>query len=99
MYPATAPAFGALRAAVESEWVPAMLGLLGLEAELLPAIWDIDFLRGPKTTAGDDSWALCEINASCVSPFPDEAPTAIARTVRARLAVPEASGRAGPSRT
>ena len=54
-------------------------------AEALPAIWDADFLRGPRTPAGDDTWVLCEINASCVSPFPDTAAEAIAETALARV--------------
>jgi len=80
-----AAAFRALRVAVESEWVPGMLHLLGLDAAALPAIWDADFLRGPKTAADEDTWVLCEINASCVSPFPGEAAGAIARTAYARV--------------
>jgi hypothetical protein len=81
-----AAAFRALRVAVERDWVPAMCRLLALDEHELPAIWDADFLRGPKTPAGDDTWVLCEINASCVSPFPDEAADAIAATALARIA-------------
>jgi len=32
----------------------------------LPIIWDADFLYGPKTPSGDDSYVLCEINVSAV---------------------------------
>jgi hypothetical protein len=80
-----APAFRSLRYALESEWVPGMLQLLNLEAESLPAIWDADFLRGPKTPAGEDTWVLCEVNVSCVSPFPDAAAQAIAQIALARV--------------
>jgi hypothetical protein len=53
---------------------------LGMDARSLPAIWDADFLLRPqKNVAGQDAWVLCEVNASCVSPFPDEAAQAIAR--------------------
>src|SRR5262245_43635785 len=85
MYGPEAGAFRALRVAIESEWVPGMLRLLGLDAAALPAIWDADFLRGPRTAAGADTWVLCEINASCVSPFPEEAAWAIAQTTCARV--------------
>jgi hypothetical protein len=85
MYGPDAAAFRTLRLATESEWVPGMLDLLGVHAAALPAIWDIDFLRGPRTAGGEDTWVLCEINASCVSPFPEEAAGAIAQTACARV--------------
>jgi len=80
------PAFARLRTALESEWIPGMRRLLGLSAESLPAIWDADFLRGDTLTRGcEDPWVLCEINASCVSPFPDSAAGMIARTAYERV--------------
>ena len=39
----------------------------------LPAPWDVDFLFGPKTATGQDTYVLCEINVSSVAPFPDKA--------------------------
>jgi hypothetical protein len=86
MYDERAPAFRTLRDRLESEWVPGMQSLLGLGVSALPAIWDADFLRGAKTPAGEDTWVLCEINASCVSPFPDSAAEPIARTTLAQIA-------------
>jgi hypothetical protein len=47
-----------------------MTGVLGISPEELPVIWDADFLFGPKTAAGHDTWVLCEINVSAVWPFP-----------------------------
>jgi hypothetical protein len=44
----------------------------------LPAIWDADFLLGPKTPTGEDTYVLCEINVSGVFPIPDEAVTPLA---------------------
>jgi len=84
MHGPDAPAFRALRAALESDWIPGMQRLLGVDTDSLPAIWDADFLRGPEP--GGDSWVLCEINASCVSPFPDAAADVIARTTLERVA-------------
>jgi hypothetical protein len=78
--------FQALRTRMEDEWVPAMTRLLDIEPTSLPVIWDADFLYGPKTSAGEDSYVLCEINVSAVLPIPDEAPAAIARCVADRLA-------------
>jgi hypothetical protein len=51
----------------------------------LPIIWDADFLLGPRTASGDDTYVLCEINVSSVFAVPDQAPAAIARLVEARL--------------
>ena len=67
------PQFQRLRRAMETEWVPALQRLLEIETEALPVIWDADFLYGPKTAAGEDTYVLCEINVSCVFPFPDQA--------------------------
>ena len=47
----------------------------------MPVIWDADFLYGPKTAAGEDTYVLCEINVSAVLPIPEEAPAEIARCV------------------
>lgn len=85
MLPSDAPEFRALRKSLEQDWVPSMRGLVDLEEAFLPALWDADFLFGPKTAAGEDTFILCEINASCVSPFPDEAPAKIAEHVWNRV--------------
>jgi hypothetical protein len=77
--------FQALRMKMESEWTPQLMQTLGLDAASLPIIWDADFLYGPRTAAGDDTYVLCEINVSSVFPIPDQAPAAIARLALARL--------------
>jgi hypothetical protein len=85
MHPATALEFQALRKKMESEWTPRMMQLLDIDAGSLPIIWDADFLYGPRDASGQDSYVLCEINVSSVFPFPDHAPSEIARLVGARL--------------
>ena len=80
------PPFQGLRAKMEGDWVPAMIRRLQIDPADLPVIWDADFLYGPKTASGEDSYVLCEINISAVLPIPDEAPGAIARCVARRLA-------------
>jgi hypothetical protein len=85
MHPASAPAFQALRANMESEWVPRMMRLLDIDRGSLPIIWDADFLYGPRTAAGEDTFVLCEINVSSVFAIPEQAPAAIARLTRERL--------------
>jgi hypothetical protein len=82
--PDAAP-FQALRAKMESEWTPQMMQVLGIAARELPIIWDADFLYGPRTATGEDTYVLCEINVSCVFAIPDQAPAAIAGLVAGRL--------------
>lgn len=85
MHPATEPRFAGLRRVMEAVWLPGMLGLLGLDPARLPAVWDADFLLGPRDASGADTYVLCEINVSSVLPFPDVAAGAIAQTAIARM--------------
>jgi hypothetical protein len=85
MHPVSAPAFQALRTKMESEWTPQMMQLLDIDTKSLPIIWDADLLYGPRDLSGEDTYVLCEINVSSVLPFPDQAPSEIARLVLARL--------------
>ena len=77
--------FQNLRALMERDWTPGMARDLGIEMSDLPVIWDADFLLGPKTPDGRDTYVLCEINVSSVFPIPDEAPDALAETLIGRL--------------
>ena len=69
---------------MESEWVPQMMQVLDIDRGSLPIIWDADFLYGPCTAAGEDTYVLCEINVSSCFAIPDQAPAAIAALVLAR---------------
>jgi hypothetical protein len=75
-----------LRDLMESEWVPQLQQLLDLDAHSLPVIWDADFLYGPKTASGDDTYVLCEINASSTFAFPEHAMPTVAEATLDRLA-------------
>lgn len=77
--------FQNLKATLEGEWIPQMCDLLGVSTDALPVIWDADFLLGPRSAGGRDSYVLCEINVSSVFPIPAEAPDAIAETLLSRL--------------
>ncbi len=94
MHPPDAPEFQALRARLESDWVPGLRRLLDIETLSLPALWDADFLYGPKTGSGEDTYVLCEINCSAVSPFPDSAAAPVARATFACVNASR-TGRAG----
>ena len=82
--PDAAP-FQQLRARMEEEWTPQMMRLLDIDAGSMPIVWDADFLYGPRTASGEDTYVLCEINVSSVFAIPDEAPAAIARLTLDRL--------------
>ena len=79
--------FQRLRAVMECDWTPGMARTVGIEMSDLPVIWDADFLLGPKTPDGHDTYVLCEINVSSVFPIPDEAPDALAETLLRRLKI------------
>ena len=85
MHPASAEPFQALRTRMEVDWTPQMMAVLDIEPDSLPIIWDADFLYGPRTASGEDTYVLCEINVSSVFAIPDQAPAEIARLVAARL--------------
>jgi len=85
-HPATMPAFQRLKLLVESEWVPAAQKILHINATDLPMLWDCDFMFGPKEADGRDSYVLCEINVSCVSPFPESAAGPLAAAVMEQIA-------------
>lgn len=91
-HPPGKPEFQALKRQLENEWLPQLLASFKLSAAELPVLWDCDFLLGEKarmnTDDGADTYVLCEINVSSVSPFPDSALAPLARAVRARLLDP-----------
>lgn len=74
--------FQRLRQRLEQEWVPAMQELLGMRADEFPLLWDADFFLGDSP---DAEFLLCEINASCVSPFPESAISPLLAGLERRL--------------
>jgi hypothetical protein len=84
-HPLSMPEFQPLKRLLEQEWVPAIQGRFNIDTNQLPVLWDCDFLLGPKRESGADTYVLCEINVSSVSPFPDSAVTLVAQATLARL--------------
>jgi len=84
-YPPTKPEFQPIKRKMEEEWLDALCRTLSLEPGALPLLWDADLLYGPETATGEDTYVLCEINVSAVSPFPDEALAPLAQTTKERL--------------
>ena len=79
------PRFQRLRRLMEDEWTPQLISLLESPRSDLPIIWDADFMLGPRSADGTDSYVLGEINVSSVFPMPDEASAEIARRMADRL--------------
>ncbi|MEO7727078.1 MAG: hypothetical protein ABIS45_07480, partial [Burkholderiales bacterium] len=84
-HPPTLPEFQALKHQLEQEWVPALQRLLYIQTTELPILWDCDFMLGPKNKSGADTYVLCEINVSSVSPFPDSVLPLVAAATLARI--------------
>jgi len=78
--------FAMLKHEMEDRWVPQMQEVLALDTYSLPVIWDADFLLGLRAEDGVDTYVLCEINVSSVSPFPDAALPRIAEAAMRALA-------------
>jgi len=85
---AAAAQYRRLRDRMESEWIPELQRTLDLTRASLPVIWDADFLYGPKTDTGEDTYVLCEINASSTFAFPEDAMPTVARAALERLREP-----------
>lgn len=85
--------FQALKATLESEWVPQMQQVLDIDTGSLPAIWDADFLYGPKTASGEDTYVLCEVNVQSVYPFPEEALEPLAHAAMTLMIVAKSARR------
>lgn len=84
-YPPATLDFQDIKYKMENEWLAALCASLSIETAALPIIWDADFLYGPKTEAGENTYVLCEINVSSVYPFPDSALEPIARATMVAL--------------
>jgi hypothetical protein len=77
--------FAGLRQRLEAEWVRGLQRMLDVSDEELPLLWDADFLFGPADATGRDTYVLCEINVSCVSPFPPAAPREVSEALARQL--------------
>jgi hypothetical protein len=83
-HPPTLPAYQSLKEQLEGEWVPELQRRFAIDTQSLPVLWDCDFMLGPKTASGTDTYVLCEINTSSVAPFPESAVVPVARAAIAR---------------
>jgi hypothetical protein len=82
--------FSDLKEVMENNWVPQLQEILSISNEALPVIWDADFFINEINFPGTfGKYTLCEINVSCVSPFPPSAIPCIVDEVKGRLAARE----------
>jgi hypothetical protein len=79
------PRYADLRRRIETDWVSELERIASVAATDLPVIWDIDFLYGPKTENGEDTYVLCEINASSTFAFPEFAMQEVAAAAIAQI--------------
>ncbi len=78
--------FRDLKTIMESNWVPQIQEITSLPDEMLPVIWDADFFINKINTRNiKEKYTLCEINVSCVSPFPESAIPFIIEEVSNRI--------------
>ena len=78
--------FSDLRNIMEKSWVAQLQEVTGIENEMLPVIWDADFfINKINTESTSEKYSLCEINVSCVSPFPESSIPYIAEELRKRI--------------
>jgi hypothetical protein len=80
------PRFQHLRACLESGWVDQLRDCVGVRADRLPLLWDMDFMHGEPGADGEPRYVLCEINVSSVSPFPPSAIAPLVEAVKDRIA-------------
>ena len=78
--------FQDLRQIMEVKWVPQLQEIHSISDDLMPLLWDIDlFINEVNTTHTERKYSLCEINVSCVSPFPPSCVNHIVRELKVRL--------------
>jgi hypothetical protein len=78
--------FRDLRNIMESKWISELQEIAGVKNEMLPLIWDADFFINKVNTENtNEKYSLCEINASCVSPFPESSIRYIVEAVKKRI--------------
>lgn len=78
--------FQDLRNIMEDSWVSQLQQITGIENERLPVIWDADFfINKINTETTGKKYSLCEINVSCVSPFPESSIPYMLEEVKKRI--------------
>jgi hypothetical protein len=77
--------FADLKQRMEQSWLADLTERFGLSRDALPVIWDADFFMNEVYGTSAQKYSLCEINVSCVSPFPESAIPLICAEVERRI--------------
>jgi hypothetical protein len=78
--------FDDLKEVMEDVWVPQLQESQSMKREMMPVIWDADFfINTPNLKSAKGKYTLCEINVSCVSPFPPSSIQYIVEEVKNRI--------------
>ncbi len=78
--------FSDLKEMMENRWIPQLQKSQAISTDMLPVIWDADFfINRANSNIAIGKYILCEINVSCVSPFPPSAIPFIIEEVRDRI--------------
>jgi hypothetical protein len=78
--------FQDLRKIMENKWVPQLQQITETKNEMMPVIWDADFfINHINTEKTSEKYTLCEINVSCVSPFPESCIPYMVEEVRKKI--------------
>ena len=78
--------FDDLKTVMENEWIPKLQKRLSIPDDQMPVIWDADFfINDINNNSAGVKYSLCEINVSCVSPFPPSAVRFIVEEVAKRI--------------
>jgi len=78
--------FNDLKEVIEKKWVPELQEKLSIKTDMMPVIWDADFfINKVNSDSPIGKYTLCEINVSCVSPFPPSSINFIVEEVKNRI--------------
>jgi hypothetical protein len=78
--------FQDLRTILDTKWIPQLQEIHSISDEDMPLLWDIDlFINNINTTKTDKKYTICEINVSCVSPFPPSCVNFIVKELKAKF--------------
>jgi hypothetical protein len=77
--------FRDLKQSMEQRWLENLAVQCNVATTAFPVIWDCDFFINDVNDQQTQKYTLCEINVSCVSPFPESAMPHIYAEVKNRL--------------
>jgi len=80
--------FQDLRQIMNEKWIPQLQEIHSIADEAMPLLWDIDlFINDVNTKQTEEKYTLCEMNVSCVSPFPPSSVRHVVATLKERMQV------------